>query len=235
MWQVITAGFIIGIVGSFHCIGMCGPIALALPVYNKPRYQRLFFIMLYNIGRMIAYASIGVLFGFFGKQFFIGGYQRYLSIILGMLVLMYLFFTSQLSSKIYFSRFTNFIQQTLGKLLRSDKKLYTYFFIGFLNGFLPCGLVYVAVAGATATGNVFNSALFMAVFGISTFPVMIAMSVLGKYISLKTRNYMRRLVPVFISVMAVLLILRGLNLGIPYVSPEIKATATGTHSCCHRD
>lgn len=236
MWQVATTGFLIGIVGSFHCVGMCGPIALSLPIYDKTKWQRFAYILLYNFGRMSAYASMGILFGIVGKQFFIGGYQRYLSIALGVLILFYLFFSNYIdSNKSFINKFTNVIKQSLGKLLSSDKKFYTYIFIGFLNGFLPCGLVYVAIAGAVATGDALHSALFMAAFGFGTFPVMITVTVLGKFISLKIRNQMRRAVPFFVGIMAILLILRGLNLGIPYISPEMKATPTGTESCCHKE
>ncbi|MCC6582515.1 MAG: sulfite exporter TauE/SafE family protein [Chitinophagales bacterium] len=236
IWQFVIAGFSIGILGSFHCVGMCGPIALALPVADAGKWKRLLFISLYNIGRVMAYATLGAIFGILGKQFFIGGYQRFLSIALGVLILFFLLFSKYLNgNKSFLNNYTLKLKQFLGKLLRSDKQFYTYILIGFLNGFLPCGLVYVAIAGAVATGSILNSAVFMAAFGLGTFPIMFMVTVLGKYISLQWRNQMRKAVPVFIGVMAVLLILRGLNLGIPYISPEMKATPAGTHSCCHKD
>ena len=232
----IIAGFTIGLLGSFHCVGMCGPIALSLPVADAGKWKRLWFIGLYNIGRMAAYASLGILFGILGKQFFIGGYQRMLSITLGILILCVMLFSRYgNANNLFFPVYTKYIKQFLGKLLRSEKQFYTYLFIGFLNGLLPCGLVYVAIAGAVETGNVLHSALFMAAFGAGTFPIMFMVTVLAKYISLQWRNNMRKAVPVFIGMMAILLILRGLNLGMPYISPELKATPTGTHSCCHKD
>jgi sulfite exporter TauE/SafE len=234
--QLLITGFSIGIVGSFHCVGMCGPIALALPVADAGKWKRLLFTSLYNLGRVTAYAFLGMLFGFLGNQFFIGGYQQILSITLGVLILFFLFFSKYLdTNKTFLNSYTLYLKQFLGKLLRSEKQFYTYLFIGFLNGFLPCGLVYVAIAGAVATGSVLHSALFMAAFGLGTFPVMFTVTVLGKFISVQWRNQMRKAVPVFIGAMAVLLILRGLNLGIPYISPEMKATPTGTHSCCHKE
>lgn len=234
--SLLLAGLSIGILGSFHCVGMCGPIALSLPIYNVSTWKKLFFITLYNLGRVVAYSLLGAIFGLVGMQFFIGGYQQILSISLGVLILFFLFFNTYSSNKnSYFNIFSNFIKKQLGSLLRNDKKFYTYIFIGFLNGFLPCGLVYVAIAGAVATGSIANSVLFMAAFGLGTFPIMFSVTVLGKYISLQLRNQMRRAVPLFVGVMAILLILRGLNLGIPYISPEMKATPTGTHSCCHKD
>ncbi len=233
---LLIAGFTIGIVGSFHCVGMCGPIALSLPVYDVSTWKKILFITLYNLGRISAYALLGAIFGLVGLQFFIGGYQQILSISLGVLILLFLIFSKFSSQNIpIVNSFTNFIKKTLGYLLRNDKKFYTYILIGFLNGFLPCGLVYVAIAGAVASGSIVNSALFMAAFGLGTFPIMFTVTVLGKFISVQLRNQMRRAVPVFVGVMAILLILRGLNLGIPYISPEMKATPTGTQSCCHRD
>jgi len=234
--SLLIAGFTIGIVGSFHCVGMCGPIALSLPVHDVASWKKILFITLYNLGRIFAYAFLGAIFGLVGLQFFIGGYQQILSISLGVLILFFLIFSSFSSQNIpIVNGFTNTIKKMLGNLLRNDKKFYTYIFIGFLNGFLPCGLVYVAIAGAVASGSILNSALFMAAFGLGTFPIMFAVTVLGKFISLQLRNKMRRAVPVFIGAMAVLLILRGLNLGIPYISPEMKATPTGTESCCHHE
>jgi sulfite exporter TauE/SafE len=233
---LLLAGFSIGIVGSFHCVGMCGPIALSLPVYDIPSWKKIAFIVLYNAGRVAAYTLLGILFGVVGMQFFLGGYQQVLSVSLGILILIFLFFSGLSSSNFSFiNRFTGFIKKMLGNLLRNEKKFYTYILIGFLNGFLPCGLVYVAIAGAVATGSILNSALFMAAFGMGTFPIMFAVTVLGKYISLQWRNHMKRAVPVFIGVMAVLLILRGLNLGIPFISPEMNSTPAGTVSCCHKE
>lgn len=235
LFQILIAGFTIGILGSFHCVGMCGPIALTLPVQDATPLKRLGVISLYNLGRVLAYAVIGAIFGVVGKQFFIGGYQQSLSIALGVLLLLFFFFSSATFIRIrLFERFTTWLKQRLGQLMIGEKKSYTFLLIGFLNGFLPCGLVYVAVAGAVATGAIWKSALFMAGFGMGTFPIMFMVTVLGKYISVQWRNTMRRMVPVFIVLMAVLLILRGLNLGIPYLSPEMKKTESGTESCCHK-
>lgn len=235
MITAIAAGFMIGVLGSFHCVGMCGPIALSLPVYDQSRSKKFALILLYNFGRVLAYASLGLLFGFLGKQFFIGGYQRFLSIAAGVLILTFLFFSRYLDGNKFFIRqFTASIKNALGKLLRSEKKFYTYIFIGFLNGLLPCGLVYVAVAAAVATGDPLNSSLLMAGFGFGTFPVMVSVMVFGKFIPMQWRNHMRRAMPVFIGLMGLLLILRGMNLGIPYVSPELTQTANGVHSCCQK-
>ena len=234
--SLLIAGFTIGIVGSFHCVGMCGPIALALPVGNASKWQRFVYITLYNLGRIFSYAILGIFFGFLGKQFFIGGFQQALSITLGIIILLALIFAKYINGNpTFLNKYNTQIKKLLSTLFKAEKHFYTFFLIGFFNGFLPCGLVYVAVAGAVATGNPLNSALFMAAFGFGTFPIMFAVTVLGKFVSLQWRTNMRKAVPYFVGAMAVLLILRGLNLGIPYISPEMKATPSGTQSCCHKE
>lgn len=233
----IIAGFTIGILGSFHCVGMCGPIALALPVGNATSWKRTLFILLYNVGRASAYAIIGLLFALIGKQLFIAEYQQTLSIILGVSILLMLIYASFSTLRIpFFDAYTNRLKTFLTRLFKGEKKWYTFYSIGFLNGFLPCGLVYVALAGALATADVWHSVLFMIAFGVGTFPIMFLVIVSGKYISLQWRNRMRKVVPFFVATMAILLILRGLNMGIPYLSPEMKATEHGTEqNCCHKE
>lgn len=234
LMSTLIAGFTIGILGSFHCVGMCGPIALVLPVGNAGKWNRLLYILLYNIGRASGYALIGLLFGWLGSRLFIGKYQQILSVSLGILILFFLFFAEFLSFKIpFFDSYTAKLKQYIVHFFKSEKHYYTFWIIGFLNGFLPCGLVYMALAGALATADIGHSVLFMLAFGLGTFPIMFLVIVSGKYISMQWRNRMRRVVPYFIGIMAVLLILRGLNLGIPYVSPKMN-NETGTTTCCHK-
>jgi sulfite exporter TauE/SafE len=215
---------------------MCGPIALALPIYDKPIQQRLYFGLSYNIGRLIAYSIIGVVFGSIGQQFFIGGYQQFLSVLLGVIILLMVFFSRLFESdKFTLFSFSAYLKSALVVLFKSDKTIVTYLAIGFLNGLLPCGLVYVAIAGATATGSLVNGALFMSGFGLGTFPVLFALIYFGKFISLSVRNRIRSAVPAMVVLMALFMILRGLNLGIPYLSPSLVQTSTGVHSCCHKN
>jgi sulfite exporter TauE/SafE len=74
----------------------------------------------------------------------------------------------------------------------------------------------------------------MASFGVGTFPAMLTLSLLGNSMSVNIRNKINKAVPIFIVAMALLLILRGLNLGIPYVSPEMSTTKPVCHKCCHK-
>lgn len=234
MTTAITAAFLLsglglGFLGSFHCVGMCGPIALTLPVQHLGGWRKMGGILLYNAGRIVTYMLLGLVFGWLGQQFYLGGWQQGLSIGLGVLLLAAVVF-GKLTPKFKLG----WVQRTLGQLL-ARRSTGTLFAIGFLNGFLPCGLVYMAVAGAIATGSVWGGALFMVAFGAGTLPAMAAVAWFSQLLGMKGRLAVRRAMPYVVGVMAVLLILRGLNLGIPYVSPEMHPhTEKVIEKCCHK-
>ncbi|MBK7138897.1 MAG: sulfite exporter TauE/SafE family protein [Bacteroidetes bacterium] len=229
---VLLSGYGIGLFGSFHCIGMCGPIALSLPIHQFQQAEKLVSVLLYNIGRSISYAIFGMLFGLIGSTFTFFKIQQFLSIFSGILLL--LLFLNQRYGKVNFSifyRFTSKIKNQLGVYLKSEKSVLSYLFIGILNGFLPCGLVYVAIAAAIATGSVFKSSLLMFGFGLGTIPVMVLLMYFGKFLSQNIRSKINAVTPYLIMGMAILLIIRGMNLGIPYISPSL---IDETVNCCHR-
>ena len=232
-WQLIITGFLLGTVSSFHCVGMCGPIALSLPVQYLAPQQKTIGIFLYNIGRITVYSLLGLLFGFVGRQVYLGGFQKGFSIVLGGLLLLILL-QSMLKKKLLPDKFLNKptlkLQQFIMRYMQ-QKKLYGLFILGAANGLLPCGMVYFAVTGAMATGSVTGGVLFMAAFGTGTFPAMFALSFFGSMISLKARNMMKRAVPYVMLSMGILLILRGLNLNIPYISPFIPGASQNTVRC----
>ncbi len=230
---VFISGFSIGILGSFHCIGMCGPLALALPVNNLSVFNRTVSILFYNIGRALSYTSIGIVFGLVGQSFAFFNIQQCLSIFAGVLILTILLI-HQFGNKQtnLFTRFSQNIKVKLGTYLRSDKKLISYLYIGILNGFLPCGLVYIAIAASIAAGTILKSGLLMFAFGLGTLPIMALTMFFGKFISYNFRNRLNRITPYLIMCVAVLLIVRGLNLGIPYISPSHDIHHV---SCCHKE
>jgi sulfite exporter TauE/SafE len=234
--MLITA-FIIGIVGSFHCIGMCGPIALALPVQNRHALGLLWNRVLYNSGRVITYMMIGVVFGLVGQGFSMAGLQQVISIAAGVAILLMVLLPQSITAKIYLLRpahaFVAFLKSKFSILFKK-KSGYSTLLIGLLNGFLPCGLVYIAVAGAMATGSIRQGALYMGFFGLGTIPVMLAVSIAGNFIGLNVRRKIGKWVPVFLVVLAFLFILRGMNLGIPYISPDIQSSSGVDHAViCH--
>lgn len=230
------AAISLGLLGSFHCIGMCGPIALALPVHHFSPFKKYLGILLYNTGRIITYTLLGFLFGLLGQSFYLGGFQQILSVTIGVLLLASVIISQTNWFKTpgfgFISTFINSLKMQLGNLF-SRKGLHFLFLIGLLNGLLPCGLVYLGIAGAIATGDFFKGAEFMFYFGLGTIPVMYAVAFLGQFLSLKYRNFIRQSMPIVVSVMAVLLIVRGLNLGIPYLSPQFEKK-TNNVTCCEK-
>lgn len=224
MFDLYTA-LTIGLVGSLHCIGMCGPIAIALPLGNKGTIHRLLGAFLYNIGRSVTYGVLGALFGLLGKGIHMAGFQQWASILLGVVMILSVLFPFLFRGKLNIERITS---GYAGKLISKFRILFgkqsksNLLLIGLLNGLLPCGLVYVAVAGAINTNDVLMGVLFMVVFGLGTLPVMLALSLMGNFISGKMRGQLGKIVPVFIVILGIIFILRGLSLGIPYISPKSK-------------
>ena len=221
----LFTGFLIGFLGSLHCIAMCGPIAMALPGNSMRNWSFISRKMVYNSGRIITYSILGLVFGLLGDRIMIGGLQQTISIILGILIL--ISFTipynvrNRLLNKLGIYFVFNKIKGTLAKLFRNNNKS-SLLLIGVLNGLLPCGFVYIGIAGAIAIGSPVKSMLFMTMFGIGTLPMMLGVSIAGNVFKSKLRGIIPKLVPAFALVLAFVLILRGLNLGIPYVSPKIE-------------
>lgn len=233
VWQLFISGFALGIISSFHCVGMCGPIAFSLPVYYLPAHKKLTGILLYHSGRILIYALLGLFFGFVGRQFFLAGLQQVFSILLGCVILFILLQTVLHKKFIRIKLFDGFQQQLqsiIGKYIQK-KQLYGMLILGMANGLLPCGMVYLAITGAMAAGTVTGGIGFMTAFGLGTFPAMFLLTYFGTVISLTVRNNMKKAIPFFVATMGVLLILRGLNLNIPMVSPLLNNSAVHAVSC----
>jgi len=224
----LVAGFTVGILGSIHCIGMCGPIALVLPAGERSGARYVTGRIIYNAGRTVTYALLGLAAGFLGRRIALAGFQQTLTIVLGVSVLVGALLPSAWArvaarwsplKKLY-----QWLTTGLGSLLRR-RSVASLGLIGFLNGLLPCGLVYLALAGAAATAQELRGAVFMVGFGGGTFPAMLAVSLAGSVVPVRWRRQLGRLVPVVMALVGILLILRGLDLGIPLVSPALSSSA----------
>lgn len=233
---MLLSAIIFGVLGSFHCIGMCGPIAFMLPVDRQKPAKGFFQIVSYHLGRLFTYSLIGLLFGFLGKGFYLFGFQQQISIIIGVLMIVTIIFPKishrlSLSKKI--STIILKIKNALGKELKK-KGNDTFFTIGFLNGFLPCGLVYMALLAAIATSNAFLGSLYMFLFGLGTIPLMTAFVYLGNFTKASFRNKIQKVIPILVIFIGVFFIVRGLGLGIPYVSPApVLEISNQTFIKCH--
>jgi len=220
---ILISALVLGLMGSFHCAGMCGPIAIALPLHGNTVPQKIFGGTLYNVGRTITYGIMGAIFGLLGQGISMIGFQQKISVVMGAIMIISVLFPALFKNqyrldKSWFS-LVGKLKKTIGQMF-SIRSFTSLFFIGLLNGLLPCGLVYMAIAGAIGTGSAVQGTLYMILFGLGTIPMLLTISVAGNMMGLALRNRINKLIPVLVLVVGLLFMLRGLSLGIPYLSPE---------------
>ena len=226
--EFLTA-FLIGLAGSVHCAGMCGPLALAVPGGGKTAAGFAASRLAYNLGRVLTYSLLGLFFGLAGQSLAMAGLQRWLSLGLGAVLLLSLVASRRWGWSTPATALVGRLKGAFGCLLRR-RSLISVGALGLLNGLLPCGLVYVAGAGAAATGHGLSGAAYMAAFGAGTLPMMAAIGFSRKLVPVSFRWKLQKAIPVSIFLVGTLLILRGLSLGIPYLSPDLVHGA----GCCVR-
>ncbi|MFI1745491.1 sulfite exporter TauE/SafE family protein [Thalassobellus sediminis] len=233
---MLISAFFLGLLGSFHCIGMCGPIAFMLPLDRTNEFKKIYQITIYHFGRLLAYSIIGLVFGLIGKSLYIFGFQQQLSITIGVLMILVVLIPQKTFNKFNFSKpiykLISKVKSALGQALKR-KTADTFLTIGFLNGFLPCGLVYMALFAAIAGGNALNGSLYMAVFGLGTIPLMTSAIYLSNFLKGSVRQKIQKAIPVFVILIGALFILRGLGLGIPYISPALTNETVTSSINCH--
>jgi sulfite exporter TauE/SafE len=217
--EFLTA-FLIGLAGSVHCAGMCGPLALAVPIGGNSSASFAAERLAYNLGRIFTYSLLGLLFGLAGQSLAMAGFQRWLSLGLGSALLLSLLASRRWGWSKPATVLVGRLKAALGFLL-CRRSLLSVAAVGLLNGLLPCGLVYVAGAGAAATGHGLSGAAYMASFGAGTLPMMAAIGFSRKLVPISIRWKLQKAIPVSIFLVGTLLILRGLSLGIPYLSPDL--------------
>ncbi|MBO0322988.1 sulfite exporter TauE/SafE family protein [Muricauda sp. CAU 1633] len=235
---MLTSALVLGLLGSLHCLGMCGPIAFMLPLDQANNVKKTAQLSIYHLGRLLAYGVIGVLFGLLGKGLSLFGIQQKLSIGIGVLMIVLVLLPSKyMSGHKLFSPIYSIIGKVKSKLGSELKKKTpdTFLTIGFLNGFLPCGLVYMALLGAIAMGNALEGGFYMMIFGLGTVPLMSFVVYSKGMFSTSIKARIQKLIPVFVVIIGLLFIIRGLGLGIRYVSPKpAPANAITATIECHQ-
>lgn len=233
---MLYSAFIFGLISSFHCIGMCGPIAMMLPVDRTNQAKKITQIITYHIGRLSAYGAIGFIFGLLGKGFFLAGIQQNLSIFIGIAMIVVVLIPEKIFARYNFSkpvyRLISKIKTVLGSQFR-NKSYKSLFTIGLLNGFLPCGMVYVALFGAIAMQSESLGVLYMVLFGIGTVPMMSSIVYINSFLTVPIRNKIQKVIPYVAVLIGCLFILRGLGLGIPYISPSNMSLFVQGDPNCH--
>ena len=221
--------FFIGLFGSLHCVGMCGPLAFAVPAAQDKWWIIVADKALYNIGRIITYSLLGLSIGFIGRQFWLNGLQQGVSLASGLLIIM-AGFTRLFKIRMNEGRLMSAVLSPVNRLLNYALQHHAgHLVIGLLNGFLPCGFVYLALAGAINTSSPFASAQFMFWFGVGTFPLMLLATIGSGFVGSKIRRRINNAVPYLMVCLGFWFILRGLNLNIPYLSTAKQTT--GVSSC----
>ncbi len=210
--------FFTGLLGSFHCLGMCGPLAFSVPTYNTNRWLILLDKLMYQVGRIISYSFLGLLVGLLGKQLWMAGMQQGISILTGALI--FIAALSRLLKTRWARNAGELFLSPFNKLLRlALEGRSNHLIIGILNGFLPCGFVYLALAGAINTGKLLSSVQYMFWFGLGTAPLMlIAMFGVG-IAGPALRRSINKGIPFIMLIIGIWFILRGMSLNVPYLSP----------------
>ena len=223
--------FALGLLGSLHCAAMCGPLMLALPVAPGGAGRFVAGRIIYQLGRVMTYCLLGVVAGLIGKSIFLAGLQRWLSISLGVAILLGFLVSIKISVSAPVVRLVTGLKAAMSAQLR-QRSFRSLALLGMLNGLLPCGLVYVAMAGAVSRGTMLAGVFYMAFFGLGTLPTMLGISLSGKLFPIALRRKLRGAIPAGVCLLAGLLILRGMALGIPFVSPAL-AEGVPAGCCVH--
>jgi uncharacterized protein len=227
---IFISAILLGLASSLHCIGMCGPLVMSVPVQHLPQHKKILGILVYQFGRIGTYMILGILAGLIGWRIGVAGWQQVFSISIGIVMLFFLL------SRLFFKKIEGWkwFNQKVIRLISWSMHRHGFsgmYLMGAANGLLPCGMVYIAISGAMATGTILNALVFMLFFGLGTLPALFSLAFWGTRLSWQNKQAMRKLVPYVVGLTAILLIIRGLNLNIPYLSPFISERSADTVSC----
>jgi sulfite exporter TauE/SafE len=223
-----------GLMGSLHCAVMCGPLMLGLPVHKSSHLNSVLQVLLYQAGRVLIYVFMGLLVGWIGNSITVFVNQQMFSLSLGVVLVAFTFLQ-------FSTRYTNRLNKIQYVMAAPISKLmgkifglpFWGFFAGMLNGLIPCGMVYLALATALHTTSVKGGATFMFLFGLGTTPLMILISLGGIYLRKYILFNSKKLVSLFMLFVGVLLILRSANLSIPFLSPMLHSHSAGSVKVCN--
>ena len=198
-----------------HCLGMCGGFVIA---YNtrlskKTRFQAFLYSLIYHFSRVLAYCVLGFFGGLFGSFFKINHkFVGFLHFFVGILLIFLAFALIKRGAILKFIENDRLWQKFLAPKVKNamtKTTLIGFALLGFLNGFLPCGVVYTALATAIMSANALYGAFIMFVFGIFTVPTMIGFSFITNLIGAKLRNYMFLISAIFIIIYGLYLAYNG--------------------------
>lgn len=214
------SAFLIGLAGSVHCVGMCGPLALAIPGASKDKGFTFFLrTIAYQISRISGYGVLGLIVGFFSQGMQFTGVQPYFSLLSGILLLFLGFFgiipeVNAFSKYPIIQHFQVKINRIIGTVM-TNEHFSTPFVLGFLNAMLPCGMIYIALGTGLSSGNMSEAALYLISFGLGTLPLMFMVSLSGQFLSLQMRRSWQKAIPIIFMISGIILIYKGMNIALP--------------------
>jgi len=233
---MLYTALIFGLISSLHCIGMCGPIAMMLPVDHQNPTKKALQIIVYHLGRLTSYGMLGLLFGLLGRGFYMAGIQQQLSVAVGVAMILLAVVPEKTLAHYNFSkpvyRLISGVKSSLGQQFKR-KTPDALFTIGLFNGLLPCGLVYAALFGAIAMQNVTFGVAYMVLYGLGTIPMMSAVVYASSLLSIPFRSKLQKAVPLVTVIIGVLFVLRGMGLDIDYISPSNMNLFVQANANCH--
>jgi len=224
----LWTAFLLGLVGSLHCAGMCGPLVLVLPATGRSNATFVLGRVAYTAGRIVTYGFLGAVFGLLGGTLALAGIARWVSLVAGVAVLLGLIASSRHLLNAPVAKFSGWVRQRLGFFF-NQRTLASTFFLGAFNGLLPCGLVYAACAVAVTVGGTLMGVVYMLVFGLGTVPMMLGIGLFGMKLQLAIRLKFQKMIPVSLLILGLLLVMRGMALGIPYLSPGLEGGCPACH------
>jgi sulfite exporter TauE/SafE len=235
--MILWTGLLLGFLSSFHCVGMCGPIALAVGGTKSKKF--LSNKILYHLGRSLTYALLGGIVGSLGFSLSLTMIQQSVTIFAGVLVIGFSFgykTADRLGTLPFLSGFVTYLKSSLGQRLRSGSSN-AYFSTGLINGFLPCGLVYLALMVAIGLQNPLMGAAYLFFFGLGTIPMLLALMLSPDFLPAAKRQWIQKTIPYLGILIGLLMVFRGLGLGIPGISPNLPSSnstvATAELAACH--
>ncbi|MDX2305901.1 MAG: sulfite exporter TauE/SafE family protein [Microscillaceae bacterium] len=235
--MIFYTALLIGFLGGLHCVAMCGPLVLILSRSSGgiQSWNVLLNALIYNAGRILTYSFLGLIVGLSGRGLVLVSSQQWLSLGIGLLILGSFFLSAKLRNYLNVLRYSHHLSLQFRRKFRLYGKKHggsTQLIQGVFHGFLPCGTVYLALAGALATGEIWAGALYMFIFGLGTLPFLLAVRAFGHVFLGKLRvDLHKSLISVFAFSLAGLLIIRALNLGIPYLSPKLIRSESRVECC----
>ncbi len=215
--------------GSWHCFAMCGPIAMMIP--GSKGKNKIFSSLLYNSGKILAYVIIGALFGIF--TVFVESFkvQAIISISVGTLIAFLAIAPSfiNMAERKGYKVFDSFLKlkSKLAAALNKNR-LEFGFYIGFLNGFIPCGMVYIAAMGAMVQPTYSHSLLYMLFFGLGTMPMMSTIIIASSLIKKKMGTNLKKVQFAGLLLVGLILVWQGIQ----QYSTEIDAGANDHIEVC---